>query len=87
MEQPSRSSVSSSSSSDEDHASAVRGLPDVILMGLASAMDAAQKHTMLRKNRHGGSQPGKRPSRNLGREEAARRLHADFFLLESEANP
>jgi hypothetical protein len=86
-EQPSRSSVSFSSSSDEDHASAVRGLPDVILMGLASAMDAARKQTMLRKNRHGGSQPGKRPNRNLGREGAARRLHADFFLSESEANP
>jgi hypothetical protein len=51
MEQLSRSSVSSSrlslSSSDEEHASAVHGLPDIILMGLAAAMDAARKQTML----------------------------------------
>jgi hypothetical protein len=66
MEQPSRSSVSSSrsssSSSDEEHASAVRGLPGVIPMELAAAMEAARKHTMRRKMRHGGSQPGKRPN-------------------------
>jgi hypothetical protein len=35
--------------------------------------------------RHGGSQPGKRPNRNLRREEAARLLQADFILSESEA--
>jgi hypothetical protein len=54
MEQLSRSSVSSSrlslSRSDEEHTSAVHGLPDIILMGFAAAMDAARKHTMLRRS-------------------------------------
>jgi hypothetical protein len=62
MEQPSRSSVSSSrlssSSSDEEHASAVRGQPDIILMGLAGAMDAARKHTMLRRSGTAARSPG-----------------------------
>jgi hypothetical protein len=35
------------------------------------------------KKRHGG----KHPNRNLLREEAARGLHADYILSESEANP
>jgi hypothetical protein len=62
MEQPSRSSVStsrlSSSSSDEGHAYAVRGQPDIILMGLAAAMDAARKHTMRRRSGTAARSPG-----------------------------
>jgi hypothetical protein len=94
MEQLSRSSFlspssprSSSSLLNDEHAFALRGLPDVILVGISAAMDAARRNEMLRMKQHGGSQPGKRPSRELGREEAARRLHADFFLLEDEENP
>jgi hypothetical protein len=62
MEQLSRSSVSSSrlssSSSDEEHASAVRGQPDIILMGLAAAMDAARKHTMRGRRGTAARSPG-----------------------------
>jgi hypothetical protein len=62
MEQPSRSSVSSSrlslSSCDDEHASAVGGLPDIILMGLAAAMDAARKHTMMRRSGTAARSPG-----------------------------
>jgi hypothetical protein len=62
MEQPSRSSVSSSrlslASSDEENASAVHGLPDIIQMGLAAAMDAAREDTMLRRSGTAARSPG-----------------------------
>jgi hypothetical protein len=89
MTPPSRSSSSSgtsSSSSDDDYISPARGLPDAILVGLA-AMSSAPRKRLLKQNKHGGSRPGKRPNRNLGREQAGRRLYADSFLPETEANP
>jgi hypothetical protein len=62
MEHPSRSPASSSrfssSSSDEEHVSAVRDLPDIILMGPAAAMDAAGKHTILRRIGTAARSPG-----------------------------
>jgi hypothetical protein len=89
MTPPSRSSSSSgtsSSSSDDEYISPARGLPDTILVGLA-AMNSARRKRLSNQNQHGGSRPGKRPNRNLGREEAGHRLYADFFLPETEANP
>jgi hypothetical protein len=47
-----------SSSSDEEQASAVRGQPDIILMRLAAAMDAARKHMMLRRSGTAARSPG-----------------------------
>jgi hypothetical protein len=76
---------SSSSSSDEERILEVRGLPEVALVGLATAMGRSGRKRLQR--RHGGSRPGKRPNRNIGREDAARRLHADFFLPGNETNP
>jgi hypothetical protein len=76
---------SSSSSSDEERILELRGLPEVILVGLATAMGQSGRKRLQR--RHGGSRPGKRPNRNIGREDAARRLHADFFLPRNETNP
>jgi hypothetical protein len=36
----------------------VRGLADIILMGLAAAMDAARKHAMLRRSGTAARSPG-----------------------------
>jgi hypothetical protein len=62
MEEPSRSSVSpsrlSSTSSDKEHTSAVRDLADIIMMGLAAAMDATRKLTMLRRSGTAARSPG-----------------------------
>jgi hypothetical protein len=57
---------------------------DNVVVGLV-AMDSGRKRLLKRKH-HGGSRPGKRASRNLGREEAGRRLHADFFFPRAAAS-
>jgi hypothetical protein len=76
----------SSSRSDEEHASAVRGQPDIILMVLAAAMDAARKHTMLRRSGTAARSPGSALTETC----VAKKLRAAYtqtLLSESEAQP
>jgi hypothetical protein len=81
----SSSSGTSSSSSNDKDIFPMCGLPNNVLVGLV-AMDSGRKRLLKRKH-HCGSRPGKRPNRNLGREEAGCRLHADFFFPRAAANP
>jgi Plant transposon protein len=61
------------------------GLPESIIPILMATM--ARKKRLLDSKQHGGSRPGKRPNRDLGREEAAKRLQADYFMDEDAPNP
>jgi hypothetical protein len=102
MASPSHSSLSSSSSVDDSSSSSSSsdenslamfpacrsmggGLPDAILPNIIVA--AMRKRRLFLQHQHRGSRPGKRPNRDLGRAEAARRLHADYFLPAHEQNP
>jgi Plant transposon protein len=98
MSKPSRSSFASyhstSSSSGESLSidgeqtllDALRGgIPGSIMRSLVVAM--TRKQRLLEWRQHGGSRPGKRPNRDLGSEEAARRLQADYLMDDDEPNP
>jgi hypothetical protein len=84
---PLASSSLSSGSDDESFINEVDGLPYVVLATIVETIDRAGKKRQLKLTRHGESRHVKRRNRNLGREEAARRLHADFFLGAEEVNP
>jgi hypothetical protein len=84
---------SSSSSLSDDNSSAMfdvrraigGGLPDAMLSSIIAAV--VRKMLQFLQHQHGGSRPGKRSNRDLGRAEAARRLHADYFFPVHEQNP
>jgi hypothetical protein len=81
------SSLASSGFDDESFINEVDGLPYVFLATIVETIDRAGKKRQLELTRRGGSRHGKRRNRNLGREDAARRLHADVFLGAEEVNP
>jgi hypothetical protein len=60
-------------------------LPDAILPNIIVAV--MRNRRLFLQDQHGGSRPGKRPNRDLGRAEAARRLHVDYILPAHEQNP
>jgi hypothetical protein len=102
MASPSQSSLASSRSFDESssssslsdnnspaifavHRAMGGGLPDAMLASIMAAV--VSKKRQFLQDRPGGSRPGKRPNRDLGQAEAARRLRADYFIPAHEKNP
>jgi hypothetical protein len=61
-------------------------MPDEILSSIIAAV-VMRKRLQFLQHQHGGSRPGKRPNRDLGGAETARRLHADYFFPAHEQSP